>query len=114
MPRVDIPVTQIIKSGVAPPNAVTADPTNDHKFEGNDGRIFLDVFNLHASTPFVVTINTPGNVAGLAIADQTATVQPQGTQLVGPFPPTIFNQPGSDVVWVDVDNANLRLRAYRV
>lgn len=52
----------------------------------------LLVTNANAS-PCVITIDTPGTVgAGLAVADQTATVPAGETRLIGPFPDAHFRQ----------------------
>jgi hypothetical protein len=40
-----------------------------------------------------VTINTPGQVAGQDISDLTAVIPlTSGDKMVGPFPPSVFNQ----------------------
>lgn len=109
--RVDLPVTQIVRDGVAFPNDVLSDPVNDHSFT-NDGRVFLDFFNTGATT--IVTIETPGTVGGLAIADEAVTVPGGGTVSSGPFAPSLFNQPGTSTVYVDVLTANVKIRAWRL
>lgn len=39
-----------------------------------------------------VTVDTPGNVDGLAIDQYTATVAPSTTELIGPFPEAHYRQ----------------------
>ncbi|MFD3165476.1 hypothetical protein [Herpetosiphon sp. NSE202] len=61
----------------------------DTYFIPNNGRVVL----LVTSTPgCTVTVQTPGTMSGLAIADATATVGANKQQAIGPFPTTLFNQ----------------------
>ena len=113
MARVKIPVTTIVRDGVAPPTQTSADAANDHTIAGNDGRIVLEAGNVGADDA-IVTITTPGTVAGLAIADLAVTVPAAGTRWIGPFPTTVFNQPGTDEIFVDVTDADLRFRCYKI
>ncbi len=46
----------------------------------------------------IVTIKTPGAVDGLAIADRSVTVvENSGDIFVGPFPPAVYNTPGTNM-----------------
>ncbi len=85
-------VQQIVRSGSGlTPTYTPADGTGN-TVPGNDGRIFLHFKNTNAATR-TVTINTPGQVVGLDIADLTATIPiTSGDKMVGPFPPAVFNQ----------------------
>lgn len=47
-------------------------------------RVFLHVKNGHSS-PQTVTVATPGNVAGLAIADLAIAVPNAGERMIGPI-----------------------------
>jgi hypothetical protein len=62
----------------------------------NDGRIFLDVRN--TGVTMTVTVQTPGQVAGLNVAEYVATIAATtGVHLIGPFPPSAFNQSDGSV-----------------
>mgnify|MGYP005817447081 CR=1 FL=1 len=68
----------------------------------NDGRVMLEVKNGSIS-PINVTIQTPGSVDGLAIAELVVQVAASGDKMIGPFPPGIYNQPDGSV-YVDFSN----------
>jgi hypothetical protein len=113
MARTNIPVTQITVAGVAPA-AQVADPTNDHKIEGNDGRVLLELQNTSASESLTATIQTPRTVAGgVAVSEDEVTVPKESTRFAGPFPPQTFNQSNGQV-YVDLTSTSLKLRAFRL
>lgn len=113
MPRVAIPVTQIVKEGVAPAGFTAGDAANDHSISGNDGLLFLEAVNTGAGSQDI-TIDTPGNVSGLAVADLVVSVPAGLTRLIGPFPPATFNQGGTSDVYVNVIVNTWNLRAYHI
>jgi hypothetical protein len=63
------------------------------------GKRFISVLNEDAS-PINVTVVTPGTVHGLAIADLVVAVPAGDNLMIGPFPPSTFNQ-GDGTVHVD-------------
>ena len=113
-PRVDLPVTNIIRTGVGNPGVLVAgDHTNDHEFV-NDGRTIISV--LKTGGACIMTIKTPGTVDGLTIGEQTVTpgVSPTQNTLIGPFPPSIYNQ-SDGTVHIDIDDeATFWLGAFRL
>ncbi len=117
MPRVEIPVTTISRSGATPPSQTTADATNDHYIANNDGRIFLEIISTDGSTQ-TVTVETPVVEDGLALDDQVISVPAGATRLAGPFSTTTFNQTGvgdENKVFINPSvSTNLKFRAYRV
>jgi hypothetical protein len=113
MARTNIPVTQITVAG-ATPAAQVADSTNDQKFDGNDGRIFLEVQNVSTSEALTVTVQTPRTVAGgVNVAEVEVSVPKESTRVIGPFPPQTFNQ-DTGQVFVDTTSTSLKLRAFRL
>jgi hypothetical protein len=61
----------------------------------NTGREILH-FKKSGATDCVVTIVTPQTVDGLAVADRTVTVPATtGDVMIGPFPPAMYNTPGT-------------------
>ena len=87
--RATLTVVDCSRAGVA--STVTAAIAEGAKF-ANDGRTFL--YCLDTAGDAVLTFKTPGTVDGLAIAEMTATVTADATAgvLIGPFPPSIYNQ----------------------
>lgn len=84
--------------------ALTAvDGANGNKFD-NNGRTVLRVKNTNVTT-VTVTVETPGTVDGLAIADLAFTVALNEDKLIGNFP-AIFNQPGTSQVYVSWSHGN--------
>lgn len=73
-----------------------AAPANADVTFANDGRVFLDVNNTGAE--LTLTINTPGTVEGLAVAENVITiVLTTGHKMIGPFPAVPYNQSGGMV-----------------
>lgn len=80
-----------------------ADTVNGNKFV-NDGRTTLKFKNVGVGI-VTVTIDTPGTVDSLAVADLTASV-PATTGFIelGPFTP-FYHQPGTQYVYFTVSGA---------
>lgn len=95
MPRISISAQQIVRTGLASALAAVDQP-NGNQF-ANDGMCFLYVKNGSGSS-INVTISTPGNVDGLAVADLVVAVPATtGERMIGPFPPGIYNQSDGNV-----------------
>lgn len=109
MPRVAVPVTDITKAGVAPAAETNGDATNNHTV-ANDGRTVLLVRNANvASTARTLTVRLPGAVDGQAITPRTYSIPAASSRYIGPFNATDYGTS----MQVDVDNAELKLSAYR-
>ena len=108
MPRIDVPVTAVTKSGIAPAAEVPGDPVNNHSF-ANDSRTWLTARN-NGATPRTVTIRLSGLVDGQAIEPKTVSVPATSSRYIGPFDTTRYGR----TVLIDVDHADLRLSAYRI
>lgn len=81
-------LTQAIsRSGLDP--AYTAANADGHTIT-NGGRMFIHVKNGDTSSK-TITVTTPGEVDGLAIADRTVTIAAGEEAVIGPFPPAIYN-----------------------
>ncbi len=81
-------------AGVIPTNAA-ATLTDGNRFI-NTGREFIMITNDGAVNPCVVTIPTPQTINNLTIQDPTVSVPKDGIiKIIGPFPPSIYNNPGS-------------------
>jgi hypothetical protein len=106
--RVDVPLTQITRAGIAPAAEVTGDAVNNHTVN-NDGAVFLLAHNTGATTR-VLTIHLPQTVDGQAVASRTVSLAAGVSRYVGPFPVSEY---GEDVL-VDVAHAELVLSAYHL
>lgn len=113
MARVQIPITQITDDGVAPPAQVNGDGANDHFLADSGPNVFLEVENSDGAGAHQVTIVTPKQVEGLDVADVVKNIAASGKLLIGPLHTRLFGQ-GDGTVHVDVADASLRFRAYRL
>ncbi len=111
MPRQDIPLTEITRSGTAPATEVTPVAADDLKFT-NDGKVFILVRNSGAGSN-TATFVTPGSVDDQAVADRDVAVPASASRYAGPFPTAQYNQ-GDGTVYVDVANTELRFSAYHL
>ena len=113
MPRVSIPITQVVQEGVAPPAQTNADAANDHQLDFNDGRVLLEVVSTDAGAQSV-TVVTPGQQSGLGVADLVVSVPAGATRLMGPFSPGTFNN-ADGTVYIDTTvSTTLKFRAYHL
>lgn len=113
LPSTSIPITDLSITGVAPPTAVNADAVKN-VLDFNDGRVILEIIST-SGTSQTVTVETHITVQGYPVNDAVITVPAGATRFVGPFPPTIFNQPdGTVIVRSSVGGTTLKFRAYRI
>lgn len=83
-------------TGIIPAYTGSLATTNTYKVR-NDGRTFLHVKKSGAGD-CNVTIQTPKTVNGLAVAEQiVAVVATTGDKMIGPFPPSVYNDGLGDV-----------------
>lgn len=86
-------VQQIVRTGLTP---VLAAANADGSYVPNDGRTYLEVANSGVET--TVTVDTPGTVDGLAVANLAVVVPATtGRKKIGPFPPDTYNQPDGTI-----------------
>ena len=114
MARVDLPITNIIRTGVGNPGVLVAgDQALNHEFV-NDGRTLVSV--LKTGGAGILTFKTPGTKDGQAIAEQVVTPGVHATQntLIGPFPPSIYNQSDGTVHIELDDDTGLTIGAFRL
>jgi len=113
MAKANVPITQITRAGPLDLAAIeTALDVADGAMFQNDGSTELWVRNAGAGA-HIVTLVTPQQVAGLAVADHTATVAAGKTALLGPWPTDTFNQQaGADAgkVYVDTDGTKTEVK----
>jgi hypothetical protein len=73
----------------------------------NNGKILLIAQNA-GGAPVNVTIKAGQTINGLTIQDRIVAVPASGMKVIGPFAPGIYNQAGTDTLYVDVSgNINL-------
>ena len=114
MARTDLPVTNIIRTGVGNPGTLVAgDETLNHEFV-NDGRTIIAV--LKTGGACIMTFQTPGTVDSKDIAQLLITPGVHATKvtMIGPFPPSIYNQTDG-TVYIDIDDeTTFSLGAFRL
>lgn len=99
MARTTLDVQTLSRDGIDPSyEAANADGEE----VANSGRMFIHVQNGGGGS-ITVTIQTPGTVDGLAVADREVSIGAGNDKMIGPFPPATYNQdPGeTDTVYVD-------------
>lgn len=112
MARAALTVQAVSRLGLEP--AYVAAEADGNSFN-NTGREMLHVKN--GATDVVVTVQVPRTVDGQAVTARTVTVPATEERMIGPFPPSIFNQGGAlgDVVHVDYDDeSNVTVGVIRV
>lgn len=110
MARVAVPVTVVSRTGVAPAAETNGDPVNNHTV-ANDGRTILLVRNANgAATDYDLTVHLQGSVDGQTIDPKVYTIAAGASRYIGPWPTTRYGTS----MQVDVENAELKLSAYRI
>ncbi|MCD9196062.1 hypothetical protein [Streptomyces albireticuli] len=107
MPRVNVPVTSITRTGIAPATEVNGDATNNHSLT-NNGTTWLMVRNSGSTVARVVSAIYENTVDGQTVPAKTWSIPTSSTRYIGPFPVRLFGT----LLLIDVDNAELKLSAY--
>lgn len=98
MADVDITVESITRSGINLADTGSLSISDTYHVP-NDGKTFLH-FKKSGATDCTVTINTPGTVDGLAVANLTVTVPATtGDVMVGPFPRDVYNDSDGELTF---------------
>lgn len=116
MPRVVIPVTEILRAGVAPPAQVDADATNDHYIAENDGRVLVEIVSSDAGAQTVEVVANPSLSAdGLTVANLSIAIPAGATRLCGPFRQQTFKQDSVGMLHLNPSvSTTLKFRAYEL
>lgn len=116
MPRVVIPVTEIIRAGVAPPAQTDADATNDHYIAENDGRVLIEIQNTAGSSGTVdIEPNPALSADGLTVAALTITIPATSTRVCGPFRQQTFKQDAVGMLHLNPSvSTTLKFRVYEL
>lgn len=109
MPRVNVPVTNISRAGVADASPTNGDATNNHTI-ANDGKMWLEVSNADASNPHNLTVHIQDVVDGQAVAPRVYAIAASGKKRIGPWPVGDYGS----ALQVDVDSTQLKLTAYHL
>lgn len=111
MARSALAVNIINKTGLAVPAETNGDVANGHTLPNNGIDTFLLVRNSNgSSTAHTLTVRLSGTVDGQAISPRTYSIAASASRYIGPFD---INRYGSSLL-VDVDNAELKLTAFRL
>jgi len=96
MAEVTLAVENVVKSGLAASYTGSLSTSNTY-FVRNNGRVILH-FKKAGAGDCTVTVQTPKQVAGLDVAENTLTVPATtGDKFAGPFPPSVFNDANGDL-----------------
>lgn len=109
MPRGTLVVTSSARSGTELPAPTTGDPTNGHQY-ANDGTVMFLALNSGSTVSRTVTVHITKTVDGIPVTGtRTVPVAVGKTALIGPYSPADYGT----TVLIDVDNAELKLTAFR-
>lgn len=93
MARSAIPVVEVVRGGISSGSQTTADATNKHYVDDNDGRVMLEIVSTDAGAQSVVIQPSPTLTAdGLTVNGETIAVAAGATVYAGPFRSATFNQ----------------------
>lgn len=99
MARTALTVSEIVRSGLT--LSASAANADGHSLVNTDKNAALLLYvNNGSGSPITVTIQTPGTVDGLAIADRTVTVAAGAERFIGPLTAKDYNQ-SDGTVYVD-------------
>lgn len=96
MANVTLTVYQLARTGLNLSDNKTTVVTTNTYYMPNNGSAFLHVNNVIAS-PCTVTIDVPATVDGLTVADRTVIVPASELEVIGPFPPSQYNDSNGQV-----------------
>lgn len=109
MPRIDVPVTNITRSGVADASETNGNATDNHSI-ANDGRVWFEARNADASNPHTVTVLFTRTIDGQAVTSRAYALAATTKRRIGPWPPAEYG----DTLQVNVDSSELKLAAYHL
>jgi hypothetical protein len=98
MPRTALTVQQVTRTGSRRRIRPATDPAGTRCPTAGKEMIHVKT----TTNAVVVTIQTPGTVDGLAIADRTVSIGTSSERMIGPFPPSYYNQ-ADGAVYIDFD-----------
>lgn len=117
MARVQIPVTEVDRDGVAQPSLTNGNATDDHYVTGGaDGRTMLEIVSTDAGAQTVEIVPSAAfSPDGLTVGNLSIPVAAGVTVLAGPFRTSTFKQDTANVLWVNPSVSDtLDFRAYRL
>ncbi len=117
MPRVEIPVTSTVRSGVTQPALTNGDATNDHFITGGaDGLTLVEIVSSDGGAQTVEVVPNPEMTAdGLTVQNEVISVAAGATRIAGPWRTNTFRQDTANTLWLNPSVSNtLDFRAYRV
>ena len=92
MAYADLPVQNIVATGLEPALVAAVDDGGDGHQVVNNGRMFLLVkAGTTAGGSVNVTAKTPRTVEGLAVAEQVVNILDDTEKMIGPFPAATYN-----------------------
>ena len=93
MAYTNLAIQPITRSGLKP--TYTSATLTDGEMWSNTGTEFIHIINGGGSA-CVVTLVTPATISGLAIEDKTVSVPAGERHMIGPFDPSLYNNPNGE------------------
>jgi hypothetical protein len=110
--RLEIPVLDITRVGVAPAAQVASDHLNGMLVRDNDGRVFVEIISSDPR-PQSVGFAIAETVDGQTVLNKIVSVPAGATRYAGPFPEEFYNQDDDTLLVNPSVDTTLKLRAYR-
>lgn len=108
-----VTVNEVVQAGVSVTSYTYNLSTSVNYVLNNDGRVVL-WFTKTGAGACTVTITTEATFQGLAVSDLTVTIPATtGHKMLGPFPPTLFNNANSSMTFTLSDTTGLSFAAHR-
>ncbi len=104
MARLELPVTRALLSGLGESFIVA---NADGHSVANNGRMFLRIENNSPTLPSTVTIDLPRRVDGQDVIDPSFVMITNSQAVIGPFPPSTYNQRGDSGAVIHVDFSSI-------
>lgn len=103
-------VQDIALAGLAPTYAAAAGGGDAF---ANAGKTFFHAKNGGGGS-ITLTFTTPATIEGVAIADPTVTIDAGAEKMVGPFPPSVFNDANGRVAVAYSGVTSVTVAAFRL
>jgi hypothetical protein len=111
MARTQLPVTKLTRHGFVMLYPTAPANVDGHSIQ-NDGTMFFGVET--ANSPVTVTIRVPKKAAGHDVVDKQVTFPDPEIRYIGPFPPSIYNQPDGTILVDFSQVVNVFILGFRI
>ncbi len=108
MTRVELTPEQLSDAGVKPAGKYTAITADGVYISNPTSRVIVHV---KATTAASITVSTAYTYNGLTFQDRVIALGAGEECFIGPFDRTIYNQSGTQEVWIDSDQLDTQILA---